>query len=220
MPLDLSFEKQTLRALDQTAFSQLFATFTTSSNVDLLLKGSADVVARTAIGDVPISGIPIDATTSIKGINAFNHGATMNNFSITGSGQDNNGPFVKIPLTATLSNPSNVSLDTVNVELPVYYQDTMIGRTVIDSFNLQPGDNAVSAEFHYGPQDANDTTAQSFITSFLQTSNELVVTIKGDAGSSPFASLIPALEGVEITTNLKGRPSFSLPGMCTPSLYR
>ncbi|TBU23049.1 hypothetical protein BD311DRAFT_704566 [Dichomitus squalens] len=204
VPLLLSFDKQTMRALDDAAFSQFMATVTTTSNVDLQLKGSTDVVARTAVGDVPISGIPIDVITSIKGIDSFGHGTVLNNFSITGSGQDNTGPFIKAPLTTALSNPSNISLQTVGVELPVFYQDVMLGRAVIDSLNLQPGDNTVSAEFHYVPQDANDTTAQSFITSFLQTSNKLPLTIKGDASSSPFASLIPALEGVEITTDLKG----------------
>lgn len=76
----------------------------------------------------------------------------------------------------------------------------------------------------YFPANANDTTAevcqntmlslalltfeQSFLTDFLQTGDDLPLTIKGDSGSSPFASLQPALEGVSISTSVKGQPLF------------
>ncbi|KAM5540830.1 hypothetical protein V8D89_005474 [Ganoderma adspersum] len=203
-PLVLSFENQPLRSLNNDAFSQFFKTVTTSQNAELQLKGSSDVVARTSIGDVPISGIPIDVTTSMSGLNSFDHGASLSNFAISGSGQDSNGPFVNASLTTTLNNPSNISLQTVGVELPVFYQGVMLGRAVLDPLNVHPGANVVPAEFHYAPADANDTTAQSFITDFLQSSKELDLTIKGDANSSPFASLVPALESVAITTGLNG----------------
>ncbi len=190
--------------MNNDAFSQFFKTVTTTPNAELQLKGSADVVARTSIGDVPISGIAIDVTTSMKGLNAFDHGASLNNFAISGSGQDDNGPFIKASLTTELNNPSNISLQTVDVKFPVYYQGVMLGHAVLDPLNLQPGSNVVPTEFRYAPANANDTTAQSFITDFLQSNKELDLTIKGDTNSSPFASLVPALQGIEITTGLKG----------------
>ena len=128
----------------------------------------------------------------------------MNNFAISGGGQDGSGPFINASLTTTLNNPSNISLQTVDVQLPVSYQGVMLGHAVLNPLDIQPGANVVPAEFHYAPADANDTTAQSFITDFLQSSKELDLTIKGDANSSPFASLVPALEGVAIATSLKG----------------
>ena len=140
----------------------------------------------------------------MKGINAFGHTASLSNVSITGGGTDSHGAFVKSPLTTTLNNPSNISLETVDVELPVYYKDVLLGRAVIDPLNLVPGDNVISTEFRYAPNDANDTTAQAFLTEFLQTDDTIPLTIKGDSDSSPFASLVPALEGAEITTSLKG----------------
>ena len=203
-PLVLSFQNQTLQSLNNNAFAAFFAAVTDTQGISFDLKGSADVVARTTIGDIPISDIAFDVTTTLKGINAFNHAAQISNVSITGSGTDSHGPFVKSPITTTLQNPSNISLNTVDVELPVIFKGVQVGHAVIDPLDLVPGENTLQAEFRYAPNDANDTTAQSFVTQLLQTSDDIPLTIKGDGDSSPFASLVPALEGVEISTSVKG----------------
>lgn len=62
----------------------------------------------------------------------------------------------------------------------------------------------MATEFHYEPDNANDTVAQGFLTQFIQTGDELDVTIDGDSQSSPFGSLQPALDGVTISTSLTG----------------
>ena len=94
---------------------------------------------------------------------------------------------------------------TTTKAVPVFYQGVMLGHAVLDPLSIQPGSNTVPTEFRYAPKDANDTTAQSFITDFLQSSKELDLTINGDANSSPFASLVPAMEGLQMmTTDLKG----------------
>ncbi|KAF9451269.1 hypothetical protein P691DRAFT_757432 [Macrolepiota fuliginosa MF-IS2] len=202
--LPISFENQTLKSLNDNAFAQLFAGVTLMSSVSINLKGSADVTARTPIGDVPINGIPIDVTSSLKGIAAFNHQATLTNVSVAGSGGQGGSEFILSPLTTTLQNPSNISLDTVGVSLPVIYQGTKIGRAAINEFDLVPGENVVPTEFHYEPDNANDTVAQDFLTQFIQTGNKLDLTIDGDAQSSPFGSLQPALDGVTISTSIMG----------------
>ncbi|KAI0668274.1 hypothetical protein C8Q78DRAFT_1081656 [Trametes maxima] len=203
-PLVITFENQTLQSKNDGAFSQFFAAVTDTSNVDFELKGSADVTARTTIGDVPISGIPFNVTTSLKGINQFGKTASLSNITITGSGSDSHGPFIKSPLTTKLENPSNISLQSVDVSFPVVFRGVQLGRAVIDNLDLVPGENTLATEFHYAPADANDTTAQAFLTEFLQTGDEIPLTIKGDSESSPFGSLQPALEGVELSTGLKG----------------
>lgn len=202
--LVLSFENQTLQSLNNGAFTQFFAAVTDTAAVEFDLKGTADVVAKTAIGNIPISGIPFDVSSNLKGINSFNHAAGLSNVSITGSGHDSHGPYIKSPLTTTLENPSNISLQTVDIALPVYRDSLMLGRAAIDPFILVPGENTVATEFHYAPNDANNTDAQAFLTEFLQTDHEIPLTIKGDDESSPFASLVPALENAEINTSLKG----------------
>jgi len=46
---------------------------------------------------------------------------------------------------------------------------------------------------------------QGFLTSFLQTGDNIPLTIQGDSASTPFASLQPALEGVTLTTSVTGK---------------
>jgi len=100
--------------------------------VSIQIRGTADVTARTEIGDVPISGIPIDVTSSLKGIGAFKHEAELSNVSVTGSGGQDGNEYIVSPLTTTLENPSNISLSTVDVSLGVMFEGTQIGRAVIN----------------------------------------------------------------------------------------
>lgn len=156
------------------------------------------------------------------GINSFGGTATINNVSITGSGGTNGDQYIISPLTAVMDNPSNISLSTVDIALPVYYENVMIGRAAFNvsqrlihgssvlnsafsqTFNLMPGENAMAGEFQYEPVDANDTVAESFLTSFVQTGSVLPLTVQGDSASSPFTSLNPALEGVTLQTSVTG----------------
>ena len=195
--------------MNNNAFAAFFAAVTDTEGIQFDLKGTADVVARTTIGDVPISDIPFDVTTSLKGINSFGHTAQLSNVSITGSGTDSHGTFIKSPLTTVLNNPSNISLNTLGVEFPVFYKGVQLGRAVIDPLDLKPGDNTFDTVFHYAPSDANDTTAQAFVTELLTTADDIPLTIKGDGESSPFASLVPALENELLTGTLKGKQFMS-----------
>lgn len=66
--LDLSWSNQTLKSIDNDAFSQFFAAVTDTSTVAMGLRGTANVVAKTSIGNVPISGIPFNVTSDLKGL--------------------------------------------------------------------------------------------------------------------------------------------------------
>ncbi|EGO25193.1 hypothetical protein SERLADRAFT_448192 [Serpula lacrymans var. lacrymans S7.9] len=202
--LPISFQNVPLQSLNNGAFEAMFAEVTDKSSAALELKGTANVTAKTNIGNVPISGIAFDVQSSLAGINAFGGTASLSNVSITGSGGTGGSEYVVAPLTTTLNNPSNVSLETNNIALPVYYNNVMVGRAAIDPFNLAPGQNIVPTQFRYEPANANDTTAQGFLTSFLQSADVLPLTIKGDAASTPYASLQPALEGLQLSTSITG----------------
>lgn len=69
-PLVITFQNQTLQSKNDGAFSHFFAQVTDTSGVDFELRGTADVVAHTTIGDVPISGIPFNVSTSLRGISS------------------------------------------------------------------------------------------------------------------------------------------------------
>ncbi|KAI0321180.1 hypothetical protein OF83DRAFT_1280620 [Amylostereum chailletii] len=201
--LPITFSNQTLQSLNNDAFSSFFGRVTDTSTVEWELKGSADVVARTTIGDVPIGDIPFNVSTTISGINAFGGTAGLNNVSVVGSGGNGGNEYIRTTLTTTLQNPSNVSLQTNDLSFSVIYKDTKLGRATIDKLDLAPGENVVASEFHYMPDNANDTVAQSFLSDFLQGDDHIPLEVKGDPSSSPYASLLPGLEGISLSTSLQ-----------------
>ena len=113
--LTLSFSNQTLRSANNGAFESFFAAVTDTSSVTFELKGTANVVAETNIQNIPISGIPFDVQSSLKGIDGFGGTAKLSNVSITGSGGSGGNQFIVAPLTTTLINPSNISLNTTDI---------------------------------------------------------------------------------------------------------
>jgi hypothetical protein len=66
--LVISFHDQPLKSLNNAAFAQMFAGVTLTADLALDLKGTADVTAKTTIGNVPISGIPFSVPSSLKGM--------------------------------------------------------------------------------------------------------------------------------------------------------
>ena len=68
----------------------------------------------------------------LSGINSFGGKADLSNVSVAGSGGDGGDQFIVTPLKTTLQNPSNVTLNTVNIALPVTFNGVGIGRAVID----------------------------------------------------------------------------------------
>ncbi|KAH0827584.1 hypothetical protein J3R83DRAFT_4307 [Lanmaoa asiatica] len=206
--LPINFHNVPLVSLNDAAFEAMFAEVTDKSSATFHLSGTADVTAKTSIGDVPISGIPFDVSSTLQGINSFGGTAAINNVSITGSGGTNGDQYIISPLTTVMNNPSNVLLSTVDIALPVYYENVMIGRAAFNFCPRRsiwcPAKNTMAGEFQYEPTYANDTVAESFLTSFVQSGNVLSLTVQGDSVSSPFTSLNPALEGVTLHTSVTG----------------
>ncbi|KAE9401586.1 hypothetical protein BT96DRAFT_918717 [Gymnopus androsaceus JB14] len=193
--LPISWSNVPLTALNDDAFDAMLAQVTLSNSASLGLS---------RIGDVPISGIPFNVTSSLNGIDSFGGQATLSNVTVTGSGGTGGDQYIVSPLTTALDNPSNISLQTTDIALPVYYEGVLIGSAAIDTFNLVPGLNSFPAEFQYEPTNANDTTAQSFITNFLTSTETLPLSIIGDSSSTPIDSLQEALSGLNLTTSLQG----------------
>ncbi|KAH9961311.1 hypothetical protein BC827DRAFT_1260505 [Russula dissimulans] len=196
--LEISFSNQQFQSLNNVLFATFFAAVTDTQGIEFELKGSADAVARTTIGDITISNIPFNVTSDLSGINSFGHAAGLSNVKITGSGGSGGNQYINADLTTALHNPSNISLQTNDLSLAVFYKDVKIGRAAIDVSSF------TQSEFHYQPDNANDTTAQSFLTEFIQTGDTLPLSIKGDLSSSPYLSLVPALEGVSVSASLAG----------------
>lgn len=78
--------------------------------------------ARVAIGDVPISGIPFDVQSTIKGINSFGHAVGISDVTVTGSGGAGGNQWITIPLTVRVYREINVVLTHLgSIDKPVQH---------------------------------------------------------------------------------------------------
>lgn len=129
--LPISFHNLTFHALNDGAMQTLFQQVTDTPEAQITLEGTANVTAKTASGNIPISGIGFNVPSSLTGINSFGKTAQLTNVSVTGSGGTNGNEYIVSPLTTTLENPSNISLITLDIALPVTYMGTEVGRAAI-----------------------------------------------------------------------------------------
>lgn len=100
--LILSFKNKILHALDHGAFQRFLAKLTDTEDVKFGLKGDTSVVARTIIGDIPLTGIPFNVSSELTGINSFNHEAKVSDVEVKRA----TNQYVEIPAVVTLENPS------------------------------------------------------------------------------------------------------------------
>lgn len=66
--LPISFHNLPLTALSDPAMQELFEAVTDTPLANLTLEGSANVTAKTTIGNVPIASIPFNVQSSLAGM--------------------------------------------------------------------------------------------------------------------------------------------------------
>ena len=67
------------------------------------------------------------------------------------------------------------------------------------------GSNTIASEFHYEPADASNAIAQSLLSTYLETTGAIPLTVAGDLSSSPYGSLGPALSHISLATSFPGQ---------------
>lgn len=212
--LSFGFQDQNLVALDHASFQAFFAKLTDTESANFELTGTTSVVARTQIGDPTITGIQLNVSTTLKGINSFNHQMKLVNSSV----DDPTPQYLGTHLTAIMENPSNLTVHSTDVSLPTIYDkyNVDIGRAVIPKLDLLPGSNDVPVLFQLVIDPYNSSEVQEVITLYVSASdletrgktNIIPLDVKGqqnaDPALSPYDSLNPALAGISATTSLEG----------------
>ncbi|KAK0546638.1 hypothetical protein OC846_005187, partial [Tilletia horrida] len=211
--LQLSWKDKDLVAIDRNQFGQFLAQLTDKKSATFLLAGGTDVLADTVVGRVKITDIPIKVNTTLDGINSFDGQAKSENVTVVGGVP----AYIDISLNVGLNNPSNLTVLTTDISLPAFFTyegtEVEVGRAIIPTLNLKPGDNTVKAEFRYEPADTNNTVAQQLIRQYIQPDDgntDPIVTdlsIRGYNGApnlTPYGSLVPAFEGLNLNTSITG----------------
>ena len=209
----LSFKNIPLVAEDRSTFLAMLAHIVDYPSVTLGIKGSAGVLAKMVIGNIPISGIPLKLNTQLAGLNSFTHKAILQKLDVTDGHPSYLGTHAKL----VLINPSNITVRTTGISLPTFYKNTYVGRAELNDKTLVPGNNYLDIIFKYEPYNPNDTTAQELIQRYIQPQPghgatsipfQTPLEIKGFPNAnpplSPFASLVPGLEKLTVSTTLTG----------------
>jgi hypothetical protein len=131
--LAISFADNPLNVLDDNSFMDFFVSLFSEASVAVELKGTTDLVAKTSIGDVPISGIPFDASSTLTGINSFGNTMNLSNFSSISAAVGVDSLWT---LDITLENASNISLATVGLSLPTFYEGVEVNTLRVIQVSL------------------------------------------------------------------------------------
>jgi hypothetical protein len=135
----------------------------------------------------------------MKGMNGFGGVAPVSNVVV----DDPRPEYLGIHIMTQLNNPSNVTLYTDKLALPVYQASDMtyMGLAMIPTLNLLPGPNLVPALFQLFIHN-NDTKVQNILSTYIQPkdfktfglANSIPLEIKGKMHSNPATTPYPSLE--------------------------
>ena len=212
-PLILSWKNIPLVAQDRSAFTAMISQLLNAPRASLGVSGTAGLIAKMVIGNIPIDGIPFNATTSLNGLDSFTRNVTIERLDVKKGTPEYFDNTVKL----VLRNPSNITIRTTGISLPAFYKNTYVARALINNKIIAPGANYMDAIVRFDPSNHNDSTAQELLVRYAQPQAghgpvsipyDSPVVIKGitnaDPPLSPFASLIPALEKTYMDSSLPG----------------
>ncbi|WFC96532.1 hypothetical protein MBRA1_003193 [Malassezia brasiliensis] len=212
-PLIVSWKSVPLVAQDRSAFMALLVKLLDTSRASFGISGTASLVGKMVIGNIPIHGIPFNVTTSMAGFDSFTGNATLKRLDVKhGTPQylDNTGMLV-------LTNPSNITVHTTGISLPVFYQNTYIGRSIMNNKIIVPGENFFDTIVRFQPDSHNNSVALEMLTRYAQPQPghgavsipyQTPVVIRGTANAdpplTPFASLVPGMEKAYVESSVPG----------------
>ncbi|GAB5591805.1 hypothetical protein Unana1_06705 [Umbelopsis nana] len=180
------------------AFNEFNFNLTGSSLYAFNVAGNATVIASTPIGVVKLSGVPLNATTSLNGLQHLNSTATtINSLDVTGGTTDS----LIMAINVTMFNPSSVQIAAGDVNLQMTSSGTNLGLVTLPNLNLVRGVNHVTTLAYFNPKAT--TVGQNLLTTFVSGKNN-TVGIAGFANSTSIESLAYAFGNVSLSSVLPG----------------
>ncbi|GBC00089.1 hypothetical protein RclHR1_03740013 [Rhizophagus clarus] len=185
----------------EAAFDDFSKRLTLEKSVSLKMKGVANSIAMTPVGEVEIQGIEFEVQTTLSGIQGLQtKPAVVNSLVVTGGTTEN----MLIDLSVSLFNPSNVKISMGDVVFDLLFQDQPMGKVIMQNLVLDRGDNNVNVTAQFGPKgDEANKAGRELLDNFIIGKSN-TVGIKGSTQSTPIASLQKALAALELTTTMPG----------------
>ncbi|CAG8502640.1 14080_t:CDS:2 [Funneliformis caledonium] len=186
----------------EETFDEFSKSLTLESSVTVKMKGVANSIAKTPVGDVEIKGIEFEVQSTLAGIQGLKtKPAVVNSLVVKGGTAEN----MLIELSVSLFNPSNVKIDMGgDVIFDLLFQEQFIGKVVMEKFVLERGENNAKVIAQFGPQGEEATKAGRELLNNFMVGKPNTVAIKGSTQSTTIAPLQKALAALELTTSMPG----------------
>ncbi len=208
--LTMSFEKQELIVLNNTAFEEFAANLVLTTNVSIGIEGLASALAQVRIGNITLSNLPINDTLELAGYNQFDNGLlSIDNVDITGAISPQ---ALALQVKTQIINPSVVNMingGRLLLDLCDMVNGTSLGLVNIDPFYLDPQGNVtiINAEGILNITEKNTVIAREFISNMvsgIDSQIELRGTLEDNSTGTSIPLLELAIAGLRIHTRLPG----------------
>ncbi|KAJ1561153.1 hypothetical protein HK405_004772 [Cladochytrium tenue] len=203
--LSTSFSNATLAMVagQDTSFQNFFKSLTLSSSYTVVVKGSLNAIANTAIGNLTINNVTLTEATTFTGLNGLSD-IKLDSISV----QSGSSAGIELAISTTIQNPSVVSIDFgADITLYLQYNGQQVASVTLPKPKLVPGPNSVTATSLFNPSgSAAIAQGRALLSNFLggETSE---VSIVGTSSSVPYTELKPTFDGLTITSSLPGQSS-------------
>ncbi|KAJ1923184.1 hypothetical protein IWQ60_006039 [Tieghemiomyces parasiticus] len=199
-----AFENATMQVLDNAhgVFDQFVADLTVKSSQAVIFGGTVDTVAQTPIGEVSLTGIPLNAKTTLEGLNGLKDVPTkVLRVDVTGGNRD----YLSIELVVLMTNPSKIQIATrgyIQFEVGVPGKSGTLGQAILRDLQLAHGENEVTASFRFRPNPPS--LGADFLSRYLGGAPEIPVVIGGAADSTNIPSLRSAFSSLQLASTIAG----------------
>lgn len=191
---------------DEAQFDDFTYSLTASDLYTFQVSGNATTKTQTPIGNIQLSGITFSVPTSLHGLQFLNSTPTIvNGVDVTGGTEQD----LLLSINVTMGNPSDFSISTGDVSFNFLASGEQLGSVMLSNLTLQRGSNNVTASSTFNPKVSN--VGQNLLSTFVMGQNN-DVNIAGYQGSTAIASLVKALQSIDISTTLPGLKSKLIQG--------
>ncbi|KAI9493349.1 hypothetical protein BDB00DRAFT_823642 [Zychaea mexicana] len=180
-------------------FNAFTKALTESSNVTFGMSGMANSIAETAVGQLKLTNISYDVSSSLSGFNNFDGKTTILKQAVTGGTPE----YIEITLTVAFNNPSNITITigAIQFESIMNEHQTSVGTVKLQDVVIKPGNNTFDCimEMKSSKKEYVDQMVSIYMTNSLAP-----LTISGTQDSTKIASIQDALSTVRLGTAMQG----------------
>ncbi|CAF2367300.1 unnamed protein product [Rotaria sp. Silwood2] len=206
----MTFDKQELIVLNETAFQEFAANLVLTNNVSVMIEGLAAALAEVIIGNITLTNISVSDTLHLDGYDRFDNGLlNIDEVDLTKALSSHE---LSLSVQTKINNPSAVYIlngGRLSLDLCELTSGISLGLVIIDPFYLETQGNStiLNAEGTFTITQQNSATAQQFVSNMVSgIDND--VELRGILPNNSIGTSIPllsmAISGLRIHTRVPG----------------